>query len=100
MPTGASQAGTAAGAIHGGPGDWPGCMRTGVICHKPSSCTSACCHRINTRNWHRELMRCYYRQNDRAAAIRQYRTCVRILRDELGIGPMPETENLYQQIIN
>jgi LuxR family maltose regulon positive regulatory protein len=49
---------------------------------------------------HRELMRCYYRQNDRAAAIRQYQACVRVLRDELGIGPMAETENLYLQIIS
>jgi ATP/maltotriose-dependent transcriptional regulator MalT/two-component SAPR family response regulator len=49
---------------------------------------------------HRELMRCYYRQNDRAAAIRQYQICVRILRDELGIDPMAETESLYLQIIS
>jgi LuxR family maltose regulon positive regulatory protein len=49
---------------------------------------------------HRELMRCYYRQNDRAAAIRQYQICVRIMRDELGIDPMAETESLYLQIIS
>jgi LuxR family maltose regulon positive regulatory protein len=49
---------------------------------------------------HREIMRCYYRQGDRAAAIRQYQTCARILREEMGVNPMPETEQLYQQITN
>jgi LuxR family maltose regulon positive regulatory protein len=48
---------------------------------------------------HRELMRCYHRLGDRAAAIWQYQTCSRILREELGLSPMPETEDLYRQII-
>lgn len=48
---------------------------------------------------HRELMRCYYRQGDRASAIRQYQTCARLLREELGLSPSPETEALYLQII-
>jgi two-component SAPR family response regulator/Flp pilus assembly protein TadD len=47
---------------------------------------------------HRELMRCYYRLGDRAAAIRQYQTCAMILRKELGVSPMPETEELHLQI--
>ena len=47
---------------------------------------------------HRELMRCYYRQGDRASAIRQYQTCARILREEMGVNPMPETEQLHLQI--
>jgi LuxR family maltose regulon positive regulatory protein len=47
---------------------------------------------------HRELMRCYYRQGDRASAIRQYQACARILREEMGLSPMPETEKLYQLI--
>ncbi len=48
---------------------------------------------------HRELMRCYYRQGDRAAAIRQYQTCARLLREDLGLSPSPETEALYLQVI-
>jgi ATP/maltotriose-dependent transcriptional regulator MalT/two-component SAPR family response regulator len=48
---------------------------------------------------HRELMRCYYRQGDRAAAIRQYQACIIMLRDELGLMPSPETEELYLHII-
>jgi len=48
---------------------------------------------------HRELMRCHYRLGDRVAAIKQYQTCVQILRDDLGLSPTPETEELYLQII-
>jgi len=49
---------------------------------------------------HRELMRCYYRQGDRAAAIRQYNVCLDTLRKELKLSPAQETENLYIQIIS
>ena len=48
---------------------------------------------------HRGLMRCYYRLGDRAAAMRQYQICVKTLREELGVTPMSETEQLYLQII-
>ncbi len=48
---------------------------------------------------HRELMRCHYRLGDRVAAIRQYHACMQVLRDELGLSPTPETEELYLQII-
>jgi LuxR family transcriptional regulator, maltose regulon positive regulatory protein len=47
---------------------------------------------------HRGLMRCYYQLGDRAAAIRQYQICIKTLRQELGLAPMPETEKLYLQI--
>ena len=36
---------------------------------------------------HRELMRCHYRLGDRVAAIKQYQTCVQILRDDLRPEP-------------
>jgi DNA-binding SARP family transcriptional activator len=48
---------------------------------------------------HRELMHCYYRLGDRAAAIRQYQSCAELLREDLGLSPAPETESLYLQII-
>ena len=48
---------------------------------------------------HRELMRCFQRQGNRAAAVQQYQDCVEILQDELGLRPTPETENLYLQIV-
>ena len=49
---------------------------------------------------HRGLMACYYRLGDRARAIRQYHRCVELLREELGLSPMPETEELYLKVIN
>jgi ATP/maltotriose-dependent transcriptional regulator MalT len=49
---------------------------------------------------HRGLMQCYYRQGDRAAAIRQYQVCAEVLREELGLSPSPETEALYVEIIS
>jgi len=49
---------------------------------------------------HRELMRCHYRLGDRVAAIKQYQSCVQILRDDLGLSPTSETEELYLQIID
>jgi DNA-binding SARP family transcriptional activator len=48
---------------------------------------------------HRALMRLYARQGRRAAALRQYQTCVGILRRELGAEPEPETQQLYQEIV-
>ncbi|MGQ9599543.1 MAG: tetratricopeptide repeat protein [Anaerolineae bacterium] len=49
---------------------------------------------------YRELMVCYYRLGDRAAAIRKYQECVRVLREELGLSPDPETEKVYLDIIH
>jgi ATP/maltotriose-dependent transcriptional regulator MalT/DNA-binding SARP family transcriptional activator len=48
---------------------------------------------------HRELMRCHYRLGDRFAAIKQYQFCAQILREDLGLSPAPETEELYLTII-
>jgi len=47
---------------------------------------------------HRDLMECYYRSGNRAAALRQYEICRRVLRDELGVEPMPETAALAMAI--
>lgn len=49
---------------------------------------------------HVELMQCYYRLGDRAAAIKQYQNCVTMLREELGLTPSPETQALYHKIIS
>lgn len=45
---------------------------------------------------HRLLMRAYADSGNRALAIKQYRTCARILIDELGVGPMDDTNALAQ----
>ena len=47
---------------------------------------------------HRLLMLLYAWAGERAAAIEQYRTCVRTLHRELGVAPLAETTELYEQI--
>lgn len=47
---------------------------------------------------HRELMRVYAESGQRSLALRQYEGCRAILDEELNIGPMEETQTLYQQL--
>jgi predicted ATPase/DNA-binding SARP family transcriptional activator/Tfp pilus assembly protein PilF len=47
---------------------------------------------------HRALIRCYALKGERGLAIRQYQTLVRILQDELGVSPSPETVALFQSL--
>ena len=44
---------------------------------------------------HQHLIFCYLALGDRAAALKQYATCERALRDELNVAPAPETRALY-----
>ena len=48
---------------------------------------------------HRTLMRLYSRQGRVGAALRQYQSCVGVLRRELGTEPEPATQALYRQIL-
>ena len=48
---------------------------------------------------HRQLMRLYAAQGHRAAALHQYRHCVHLLRDELGITPEQRTRALHHSIV-
>ncbi len=47
---------------------------------------------------HRILMDAYNKQGRRNAALKQYRLCQQLLRDELAIAPEQETQALYQVI--
>jgi predicted ATPase/DNA-binding SARP family transcriptional activator/Tfp pilus assembly protein PilF len=47
---------------------------------------------------HRELMRLYAWHDQRAAALRQYQECVRLLDEELGVPPEEETTRLHEDI--
>ncbi len=47
---------------------------------------------------HTELIRLYALTGDRGAALRQYRTCVRALSQELGVAPLEETTALFEQV--
>ena len=49
---------------------------------------------------HRQLIRAYAAQGRRSEALRQYQLCARILAEELGVQPMPETISLFQAILN
>jgi predicted ATPase/DNA-binding SARP family transcriptional activator len=47
---------------------------------------------------HRCLMELYGQSDQRAAALRQYQECERILQEELGVPPDEQTSRLYQAI--
>ena len=47
---------------------------------------------------HRRLMELYYWSGQRNAALRQYRECMRVLEQELGVPPLEETTRLYEAI--
>jgi predicted ATPase/DNA-binding SARP family transcriptional activator len=47
---------------------------------------------------HRQVMRLLALGGRRAAALAQYETCCRILAEELGVEPGPETTQLYERI--
>lgn len=48
--------------------------------------------------FHRDLMRLFLATGRRDEALRQYQTCRRILRRELGTVPAPETEALFRSL--
>jgi DNA-binding SARP family transcriptional activator len=49
---------------------------------------------------HRDLMRLHLQAGQPAAALRQYRQCEDMLRDELGVEPAPETRGLLTPILS
>lgn len=48
---------------------------------------------------HRALMQLYAQQGRRAAALRQYQTCVTVLQRELGTEPEAVTRHVYREIV-
>lgn len=48
---------------------------------------------------HRELMRLYMENGQRALAVRQYENCRQVMAEELGILPLEETRILYDRIL-
>lgn len=47
---------------------------------------------------HRELMRCFARSGERGQALRHYQLLARIMQDELGSPPAPESVALYERL--
>src|SRR5207245_4533543 len=48
---------------------------------------------------YRRLMEAYAAGGDRAEALRVYDRCRRLLADELGAYPSPETDSLYRELL-
>lgn len=48
---------------------------------------------------HRELIRAYWEAGKRQAAIRQFERLREVLREELGVGPDPQTVELYERVL-
>ncbi len=48
---------------------------------------------------YRQLMQIYTAQGRRSEAVQQYHHCERILRQELGVQPLPETTRLFQMLL-
>jgi DNA-binding SARP family transcriptional activator len=49
---------------------------------------------------HRLLIEAYRNSGNRAKAVAQYRLCETVLRDELGVEPMPETQKLFHDMVS
>lgn len=49
---------------------------------------------------YRVQMRAFVSQRNRPLALRTYQRCVDVLNDEFGVEPLPETTELYAQILN
>ena len=47
---------------------------------------------------YRTQMRAYLAQGNRPLALRTYKQCVEILQREFGVGPLPETMAVYQEV--
>lgn len=61
-------------------------------------CYAALQHDSAHERSHRHMMRLHHMAGDRCAAIRQYRHCVQVLREEMGVAPDARTVALYEQI--
>ncbi len=48
---------------------------------------------------YRLQMEAYFQKGNRPMAIKTYQVCEKVLYDELGIKPLPETKKMYQQIM-
>ncbi len=74
-------------------------METGWLRKSIGTCYRALekdrCHEDS----HRLLMTCYARMGQRARAMRQYRLCERVLGQEYGTSPSPETRSLYEDLL-
>jgi LuxR family maltose regulon positive regulatory protein len=71
---------------------------------QPQEAIRACYRILNKDHCHEEsyrmLMRCYVDLGLRDRAMRQYRLCARILRQEYDMAPSPQTRALYENLLS
>lgn len=48
---------------------------------------------------YRILMQCYYQKNNRPQALKWYQKCCERLEEEIGVQPMPATEQMYNMMM-
>ncbi|HEY4774722.1 MAG TPA: bacterial transcriptional activator domain-containing protein, partial [Xanthobacteraceae bacterium] len=56
-------------------------------------------HEPCREGFHRALMICLARLGQRDRLIAHYEHCRRVLKAELSVGPTPETERLYRDLV-
>jgi DNA-binding SARP family transcriptional activator len=49
---------------------------------------------------HRSMMWLHWLAGNRAAALAQYKRCAQVLKEELGVAPMEQTQQLYKQMLH
>jgi two-component SAPR family response regulator len=63
-------------------------------------CQKAILEDIAWEEAYRIQMRAYLKKGNRPMAIKTYQVCEKVLYDELGIKPLPDTKNLYNSILS
>jgi DNA-binding SARP family transcriptional activator len=76
-------------SYHGGRSEYDEAVRVGQLILQ---------HDRTQEHVHRELMRLHYAAGRRGVALQQYALCREILKRELNVEPMRETNALYEQI--
>jgi PAS domain S-box-containing protein len=76
-----------------------GYLRNGDCEQAMRACRLALSREPCRESFHRALMICLLRLGQRDRAIAQYRRCQETLQAELEVGPAPETQELYRQLV-
>jgi DNA-binding SARP family transcriptional activator len=75
-----------------------------VLESNPTECIQLCQDALLTDiTWedaYRLQMAAFFAKGNRPMAIKTYRVCEKVLDEEMGVKPLPETNRLYQHIIN
>lgn len=74
------------------------CAARGRYAEGLGYCYAALQHDSAHERSHRHMMRLHHLAGNRCAAIRQYRLCVQVLRQELDVDPDARTVELYERI--